>query len=110
MESPFDSPMLDLQTEKKTRSSSPARFEQKTRSSGLLDCRRTRGDQTFAGHPDHYQPPSGVWILAVWDLDPNIGHVVANYDDLPLLEPSGCMSYYEPKAEVTRYPRSNMNK
>ena len=30
-------------------------------------CRRTRGDQLFAGHPDRYQLPSGVWMLAVWD-------------------------------------------
>ena len=33
----------------------------------VSSCRRTTGDQTFAGHPDRYQLPSGVWMLVVWD-------------------------------------------
>ena len=65
-----------------------------------MECHQTRGDQTLAGHPDPYQPPSGVWMLAVWDLDPDISRVDANHDNFPLPEPSGCVPRYkEPRVD-----------
>ena len=49
--------------------------------------------------------------MEVGDLDPNIGRVVANYDDLPVLEPSGCMSQLlKIVGVVTRYPGFNTKK